>query len=176
MLQKQPDHDQSWVAIDFETSGLNCKTDRVIEYAAIRIYGGNFVGELTTLIDVPCRIQTAAKRIHGINHKMLTGQPRPAQAWSDFIEFIGSSSLIAHNADFDFNFLRSELGRLGCSISNKSICTLQLARRRYPNLDNHRLETVARHVLGEIPADCRLHRALNDARLVAYLWLAQEDR
>ena len=49
---------------------------------------------------------------------------------------------------------------------------MHLARQRLPHLPNHRLETVARHLLGELPEECRLHRALDDARLAARVWLA----
>lgn len=150
--------------------------DRVIEYAAVMIRDGAVISELTTLVNTPCNIHPVAQRTHGIDASMLAGQPTSEDAWQRFMNFIGQAPLIAHNARFDMNFIKYELGRLGKRLSNKTVCTLRLARRRYPNLSNHRLETVARHVLGEIPDDCRLHRALDDARLVARLWMALEER
>lgn len=164
------------MAIDIETSGLSPMGDRVIEYGAVKIADGKMVCEIDTLIDVPCRIHPGARRTHEIDNTMLGGQPGPEAAWQDFLAFIGQAPLVAHNARFDINFIQCELGRLNSRLTNKSICTLQLARRRYPRLNNHRLATVARHVLGEIPADCRQHRALGDARLVAYLWRAMGEK
>ncbi|MFH1851672.1 MAG: 3'-5' exonuclease [Candidatus Neomarinimicrobiota bacterium] len=163
-------------AIDVETSGLNPAGDRVIEYGAVKIQRGEISAEATTLIDVPCCIHPQAQRTHGIDATMLVGQPGPEAAWREFLEFIGKAPLIAHNAPFDIRFISAELSRLGIGLLNKSICTLRLTRRRYPRLNNHKLETVARHVLGEIPADCHRHRALGDARLVARLWLALEGK
>ena len=88
-----------------------------------------------------------------------------------FLEFIADAPLVAHNAAFDMSFIRHELGRLGLGLPNRGICTVKLSRRLYPRLPSHKLEAVARHVLGDIPADCRLHRAMGDARLLARLWV-----
>ena len=160
-------------AIDVETSGLSpFRGDRVIELAAVMIGDGEIVEEFSTLINAPCTIHLSAKRLHGISRAMLKNQPGPAEAWKRFQLFVGDAPLIAHNAQFDMEFIRYELSGLKKHLSNRSICTLRLARRRYPRLPRHRLEDVARHVLGEIPKDCRLHRALGDARLVARLWMA----
>jgi len=165
----------SLVAIDVETSGLSpARGDRVIECAAVWVSRGEIVSEFTRLINAPCTIHPAAAQVHGITPDMLAGQPLPAEVWSDFMECVGDSVLIAHNAAFDVRFIQTELARLGKRLPNRSVCTLKLAKQRYPRLPSHRLESVARHVLGTIPADCRLHRALDDARLVAELWMAME--
>lgn len=164
-------------AIDVETSGLSqYGSDRVIEYAAVKIYNGEIVSEFSTLIYAPCPIHHEAKRVHGITREMLHDKPKPDDAWLLFLEVVGKAPLIAHNAKFDMGFIRHELARMGKRLSNKSICTLRLARKRYPRLTSHKLESVARHVLGEIPADCRLHSALGDARLVARIWMAMEGK
>ena len=110
---------------------------------------------------------------------MLTWLPPPTvvskDVWASFLEFTGNSPLIAHNAAFDIGFIRHELAILGLPLTNRSICTLKLARRRFPRLVSHRLEAVARHVLGGIPDDCRLHRALGDARLAGRIWVAMNE-
>ena len=105
---------------------------------------------------------------------MLVGMPTPPEVWPEFLAFVGDGVLVAHNAPFDLRFIRHELARLGLGLNNGSVCTLQVARRCYPNLPGYRLETVARHVLGTIPSDCQLHRALGDARLVARMWQGME--
>jgi DNA polymerase-3 subunit epsilon len=102
---------------------------------------------------------------------MLRGKPSPAEAWPWFVDFVGNSPLVAHNSPFDSGFIRHELALLGMRLRNPWHCTVRLARKHLPQLPNHRLETVARHLLGDIPADCRLHRALGDARLAARVWI-----
>lgn len=161
-----------YVCVDVETSGLSAaRGDRVIEIGAVLVEDNRITNEFGTLIDAGCAIHWAAQRVHGISAAMLRGQPGPEEAWTGFMEFIADATLVAHNARFDTGFIRHELARMGIGLANQSICTVELSRRLYPRLPSHRLETVARHVLGEIPADCRLHRALGDARLLARMWV-----
>ena len=103
---------------------------------------------------------------------MLAGQPSPETAFPALHAFLRGSTLVCHNAGFDLGFLRAEFARCGLALPNPYRCTLQLSRRRYPHLPNHRLETVARHILGKIPADLQLHRALADAVITAQVWMA----
>jgi len=165
----------SYVAIDVETSGLNlAKGDRVLECAAVRLSHGKISSEFSRLVQVSCSIHPSASQVHGITMEMLVGQSLPQEVWNDFLEFIGDAVLLAHNAPFDLRFIRHEIAMLGSGFTNRSICTLRLAKQHFPQLPNHRLESVARHVLGTIPADCQLHRALGDARLVAKIWMGME--
>ena len=176
-MVKRSQNNKTFCAIDIETSGLRLiGGDRVIECAAVKIENSEIISEFSTLINVLCNIHPKAKQVHGITRKMLIEQPYPQEAWMQFLDFIGYSPLIAHNAKFDMGFIRHELLRLKKRLPNKSICTLRLARKRYPNLSTHKLESVARHIFGKIPADCNLHRALGDARLVAHIWMAMEGK
>ncbi|MEI8354483.1 MAG: 3'-5' exonuclease [Deltaproteobacteria bacterium] len=168
--------DRRYVAIDVETSGISTlRGSRVIEVAAVEIRDGKISAEFSSMINVECVIHPAAARVHGITRRMLRDAPGAEEVWRIFLEFADNSPLIAHNASFDTGFIRSELSILGLSLPNSSICTLGLARKRFPRLESHRLEAVARHLLGGIPADFRLHRALDDARLAALVWVALND-
>lgn len=161
------------VVIDVETTGLSpARGDRVIEVGAVALEAGEVVGEFVSLIAAGRSIPHHVSRIHGITDEMLRGQPRPEEVYPALREFIGASALVAHNARFDLAFLRHEFGRLGLGLGNRAVCTLVMARQRLPHLADHRLETVARHLLGGLPAACRLHRALDDARLTARVWAA----
>jgi len=164
------------IAVDVETSGLAAVSGgRVIEIGAVAIEEGRIVAELSTLIQTGTPISYGAFKIHGISREMLRGQPAPDEVWPAFLNFIGNAPLIAHNAPFDTGFIRHELALLGLGLPNPSICTVRLARRCCPQLPNHRLATVARHLLGELPGDCHLHRALDDARLAARIWMAMHN-
>jgi DNA polymerase III epsilon subunit family exonuclease len=161
------------IFFDVETSGLSpANGDRVIEIGAVAVAGEQIEAEFSTLIGVGCDIHWAAQRVHGISPAMLRGQPLPEEVWPAFLGFAANAPLIAHNAPFDARFLRHELGGLGLRLNNAIHCSLEASRRHFPSLASHRLEVVARHVLGDIPADCRMHRALGDARLLARIWVA----
>ncbi len=127
--------------------------------------------EFHRLIDIGRPIPKAASRIHGITAEMLTSQPKAEEVLKAFCQFIGKGILVAHNADFDIGFLRYENSRIGQSLPNRHICTLKVSRKLYPGLPDYRLETVAKHILGiEIDKGMR-HRALDDARLTARIWM-----
>lgn len=163
---------QRYVVFDVETTGLYPhKGDRIIEIGGIVIEDGRMIEEFTTLIDVGEPIPKSAQRIHGITNEMTQGKPTPYEAITGFYDFIINGTLIAHNAKFDCKFLKYEFGKLGLALDNRSICTLRLSRRLLPRLSNHRLGTVYRHLFGTLPQETNLHRALDDARLTAKVWL-----
>jgi len=160
------------IVIDVETTGLSVQRGgRVIEVGAVAIEHGVITAEFDTLINTGAEISYAAYRVHGISEQMLAGKPAPADVWTSFHSFVADGSLIAHNAPFDSAFVRHELGRVDITLQNQWQCTVRLARRRLPNLPNHRLDTVYRHLFGNIPEGVARHRALDDARMAARIWV-----
>lgn len=159
------------VVIDVETTGLSAGYgDRVIEVGAVAVDGGEIVAEYGSLIRVEKSIPSHVSRIHGITNDMLADEPLPDEVYPALRAFLGGSVLVAHNARFDLAFLRFEYCRLGLRFENRSVCTLDIARRRLPLLPDHRLETVYRHLFGALPEGMRRHRALDDARLTSRVW------
>jgi DNA polymerase-3 subunit epsilon len=160
-----------WVAIDVETTGLSpLDGDRVIEIGAIAFGDEGFMYEFSSLVWTDRKISPGALVVHGITSEMLRGQPRPEEVFPSFLRFAGDSTLVAHNARFDLGFIRHELARLGLGLKNRHVCTLKNSRRLLSRLPDYRLETVARHLLG-VRSVRGLHRALDDARLVARIWM-----
>ena len=161
------------VVVDLETTGFSpFRGDRVIEVGAVAIEHGEITGEYSTLVQAPRPIPAQATRLHGITAGMLIGQPGPEVIFPALRDFLGDRTIVAHNAAFDLPFLQHEFRRLGLSLLNRHVCTLELSRRCLPDLENHRLPTVARHLFGDLPEGMKLHRALDDARLTARVWLA----
>lgn len=144
---------------------------RVIEIGALALENGIVVAEFDTLIDTGAEISYGAYLVHGISQDMLYGKPQPEEVWSRFREFIGGAGLIAHNAPFDSAFIRRELALLGVGLPNPWSCTVRLARKCLPQLPNHKLGTVYRYLFGSFPASVQRHRALDDARLTARIWV-----
>lgn len=171
------DKKSRYVVFDVETTGLRLwRNDRIIEIGAVPVNGDYIGEEFHTLIGTDKRITKAAQKIHGITQEMLSGQPKTEEALTGFQQFIGDSTLVAYNADFDIGFLGYEYSRIGQGLRNCHICTLKLSRKLYPGLPDYRLETVAKHVLGIEIDKGRRHRALDDARLTARIWLKIRDR
>ena len=158
------------VVFDTETSGLSPKSGhRIIEIGAVALNGTEITGEFQSLIDADCEISWQATNVHGITNRMLKGEPSAWQVFSDFRDFIGDATLVAHNAQFDLRFLEFEYAELGFSLTNRSQCTLRLSRKVWPELENHKLGTVARHV-GASFDGLQQHRALDDAKVTAEIW------
>ena len=165
-----------FVVFDIETTGLNpLRGHKIIEIGAVAINDRVICEEFESLIDIKKSIPKTACKIHGTTTEMLSGQPETKEVLKAFREFIGRSILVAHNADFDMGFLRWECSRTGLSLSNRCICTLELSKTLYPGLSNYKLGTVARHALGMEMPEGRCHRALDDARLTARIWLKMRE-
>ncbi|HOE17900.1 MAG TPA: 3'-5' exonuclease [Syntrophorhabdaceae bacterium] len=160
-----------YIVFDIETTGLFVeKGHRVIEVGAIKVDGGAMGEEFQSLINTDKPIAKAAWKVHGITAEMLAGQHEAKEVFSAFRDFAGTSTLVAHNAAFDVGFLRREFMRAGLVFNSRHKCTLEMSRKLFPGLGNYKLETIARH-LG-IPVDkTRRHRALDDARLTAQVWI-----
>ena len=183
---------ERYVVLDVETTSLSpWKGDRVIEIGAVALEGGTMMAEFSTLIQAPRAIPSCASQIHGITDEMLIGQPTPEEVFPALEAFIQDSIFVAHNARFDLGFLRREYELLGTRFHHPHVCTLAMSRSRFPRLRNHKLETVYRHLMGSsgtcsgspkgserVPGRNRkqTHRALDDARMVAIIWLAMEGR
>jgi len=167
---------REFITFDIETTGLFPRRgDRIIEIGAVSMRDGIIEKEYSSLVKTQRRMTKAAQRVHGISNEDLQNAPHPDEVFSDFSEFIKGSILISHNAAFDTSFLRYELQRHRLFLNNRAICTLELSRRRFPDLTNHKLQTVHRHLFQDRAVEQR-HRALDDARMVAEIWMAMEGR
>ena len=89
---------------------------------------------------------------------------------SDFLNFIGDSVLVAHNAPFDMRFLNHEISMIydGYRVANPHLCTVQLSRKLIPQIENHKLNTVAQHFRVDL---VNHHRASHDAHATAKIFI-----
>jgi DNA polymerase-3 subunit alpha (Gram-positive type) len=157
-----------YVVFDVETTGLSpTEGDRVIEFAALKVRGGKITDRLVSLVD-PCRA-LAAQEVHGITEEMLHGAPKSHEVMPKIIEFLGSATLVAHNASFDVKFLANELALAGRKLHEDTpvIDTIKMAKCFLPHLTSYRLEYVARSLGLTIGTT---HRAQADAELTVQLF------
>jgi DNA polymerase-3 subunit epsilon len=161
-----------YVALDVETTGLSPRNGhRIIEIGAVAIEDGRIREEFQSLVNGERRISSKIQRIHGISNEMLVNQPKFEELFPQLRSFLKDSIIVAHNARFDRDFLRHEMRRLSVTMMNRFVCTMEMSRQCYPGLPDYTLDTVYRHVFGEIPVDIRRHRALDDARMAARIWM-----
>ena len=159
----------TFTVFDTETTGLEPKSNRVVEAGAIRFDERGIISRFNVLINPGMPMPAEVTKINGITDSMLAKQPAAAIVLPDFLRFIGDSVLIAHNAQFDINFINEELARLGKpQLRNRVIDTLLFAREVFPGLPNYKLQTLAtKFGINAIDA----HRAEDDARVCMELFL-----
>jgi DNA polymerase-3 subunit epsilon len=163
------------IVLDTETTGLDPRSGhRVIEIACIEIEDYLPTGNsFHRYIDPERDIDPEAEKVHGISRRMLIGKPTfdHADICKPFLEFVGESTIVAHNAAFDRGFVNSELERAGCAPlpDSRWTCTYELAKSRFPGMYNS-LDALCKRFRISL-ADREKHGALIDTRLLAMVYL-----
>jgi DNA polymerase III epsilon subunit family exonuclease len=160
----------TFIIIDVETTGLDPLQCEIIEFGAIKIEKNEIKDIFNTLIAPRSSIPSVIEKITGITNEMVAGYPNINTAMENFLSFVGSDTLIAHNAEFDLGFIKHHAQvALNKNINNACICTLKLARFLLPNLSNHKLHTIAAYFKINTPS---LHRAVGDCETTYQIWRA----
>jgi DNA polymerase III subunit epsilon len=164
-------YDRHVVFLDLETTGATATHDRITEVGLVEVQDGAFVREWSTLVNPGMSIPPAIQALTGITNDMVALAPRFEEIARELYLAIDGRVLVAHNARFDYGFLKNEFRRLGKSFAAPVLCTVKLSRKLFPQHPRHNLDSLmTRH---NIRCDAR-HRALGDARV---LWqLAQQWR
>jgi len=153
--------------IDTETTGLDPRQARVVEFAAVRRDNGRLDAgsAFRRLIDPGEPIPQAASRIHGIDDAKIAGAPRFAAAWTEIADALGDAILIGHTIGFDLAVLKHECARAGLAWTPPpALDTRLLAELAEPNLADFSLDSLAAWLGVEITGR---HSALGDARAAA---------
>lgn len=159
-----PLHDTTFVVVDLETTGGSAASDAITEIGAVKIRGGEVIGELATLVDPGRSIPQMIVEITGITSAMVIGAPPIERVLPAFLEFAAGAVLVAHNAQFDIGFLRAAATRCDTAWpAFKVLCTVKLARRV---LTRDEAPSVKLSALASLFAASTqpTHRALDDAR------------
>ena len=157
---------QSLAFVDLETTGATASKDRITEIGIILLDGEN-VEEWSTLVQPEARIPSHIERLTGITNEMVTDAPRFNEVAQTVLRLLDGRIFVAHNARFDYAFLKQSFLREGIDFFAKTLCTVKLSRRLFPSHPRHNLDSlIARH---NLKVDSR-HRAIGDARLIHQFW------
>lgn len=153
--------------IDLETTGATASTDRITEIGIVEVDADGTVREWQQLVNPGTPISPFIEQLTGISNAMVAGAP-PFHAVADEARRrLDGRLFIAHNAGFDYGFLKSEFKRLGIVFRAPVLCTVKLSRALFPEHKRHNLDAlIERHGL---QAAAR-HRALADAQLIHQFW------
>ena len=150
----------SLVLVDLETTGANPVEDRITEIAVMRVERGRVVECWQSLVNPGRRIPALIQRIIGITDDMVADAPAFAELADHVRTLLDGSVFVAHNARFDYGFIRNEYARIGEQFEAPVLCTVKLSRALYPEYHKHGLDAlIERH---GFVCDAR-HRAMGDA-------------
>ncbi|HET7741514.1 MAG TPA: DEDD exonuclease domain-containing protein [Mycobacterium sp.] len=164
--------DTTFVVVDLETTGGRATEsapgrgdhDQITEIGAVKVRGGEIIGQLGTLVDPGRAIPPQIVALTGITTAMVCDAPRIESVLPSFLEFARGAVLVAHNAGFDIGFLKAAAKR--CDIAWPQppvLCTVKLARRvlTRDEAPSVRLSALAQLFSASTTPN---HRALDDAR------------
>ena len=157
---------QQLAFVDLETTGATASLDRITEIGIILVDESG-VQEWSSLVNPETRISGFSERLSGISNEMVANEPRFCDLANRVYKMLEGRIFVAHNARFDYAFLKQSFMREGIDFSVKTLCTVKLSRRLYPGYPKHNLDTlIERHGLKVSGR----HRALADAQLIHQFW------
>ena len=165
--------DSTFVVFDIETTGFSAVNDRIIEIGAVKVENGMITEKFSEFVNPERPIPFEIEKLTSINDRMVEDAPNISVILPKFMDFCGSSVLVAHNADFDTGFIRHNCEVLGLTYDYTYVDTLGIARSFLEGLKNYKLDTVV-EAMG-----CTLanhHRAVDDAGATADVFVRFLER
>lgn len=159
-MSKEP----RYAIVDIETTGGLVKRDKITEIAIVIHNGEEVIDQYQTLINPERSIPPFITDMTGITNEMVAEAPVFYEVAKDIVLKTEGAVFVAHNARFDYGFLREEFGRLGFTYTRKQLCTVRLSRKMIPELRSHSLDSLIRHFSIQVS---HRHRALDDALATA---------
>lgn len=156
----------SYVCLDLETTGLNPKTDKIIEVGAIKVKGGEIVGQMETFVNPQRALEARIVELTGICDEQLYDAPDITGVLPGLLDFIGGDILLGHSVLFDYSFIKKAAINQKLKFEKFGIDTLKIARKFLPDLESRSLGFLCNHFGIEHNA----HRALTDALATSSLY------
>ncbi|TAK98527.1 MAG: ethanolamine utilization protein, partial [Aquabacterium sp.] len=158
---------QPMVFVDLETTGSTGTVDRITEIGIVELNEEGEVREWSSLVNPQTSIPSFIQSLTGITHDMVADAPTFAELADEVLSRLHGRLFVAHNARFDYGFLKNEFKRLDLDFKAPVLCTVKLSRKLFPQYSKHNLDAlVERHQL-HMPAR---HRALADADVLRQFW------
>ena len=154
---------EKMVFLDCETTGGRADYHRIIEIGLLVVEDGRLVETWQSFINPETSLPPFIQRLTGIQPAMVAQAPLFAEIAPLLLDKLQGRTLVAHNARFDYSFLKQEFRRAGIDYSTKPLCSVRFSRNLYPQFKRHSLSTIIQRF--QISIENR-HRALDDARVI----------
>ncbi len=153
-----------FAVVDIETTGLYHQDHDITEVAVVHVDDGGLRQVFHSLINPNRQIPSQISGLTGINNSLVEGAPSFEDVLGELERVLEGRIFVAHNVNFDYQFLKAAFEKRGLKLVAKRFCTMRYARKLFPNLPNHRLGTVINHL--DISNES-VHRAHGDAMALA---------
>lgn len=157
---------ESYVCVDLETTGLNPKTDKIIEIGAVRVENGVRTESFESFVNPGCLLPQKITELTGITDAALKDAPEIAEVLPDLLAFLREDVLLGHSILFDYSFIKKAAVNRRMKFERQGIDTLRIARQFLPELESRSLDFLCGHY--GIPH--KAHRALADAEATSLLY------
>ena len=159
---------EKMVLLDCETTGGNAVHHRIIEIGLLVIENGELIETWQSFIDPRVALPPFIQKLTGISPGMVRGAPEFSEIAEELLAKLEGRTLVAHNARFDYGFLKNEFERVGISYNAKPLCSVKFSRNLYPQFKRHGLSQIIERF--ELSIENR-HRALDDAQMIYQFFL-----
>jgi len=150
----------SYVAIDVETTGLDPRTEKIIEIGAVLVQDGIAVKEKSTLVNPGRELTERIRELTGIQDSMLEHAPGIGEVIGEYVNFCQGLPILGHNILFDYRFLKQAAVNQGLEFEKQGIDTLYLCRKFMPSQEKKNLGNACAYFQVDLKT---AHRALGDA-------------
>ncbi len=156
-------NEKIFTIVDVETSGSSANYDRIIEIGILRIENGKIVKTFKSLINPEQSLSPYITNITGIRTEDLLNAPTFEDIKDEVFELFEGAIFVAHNARFDYGFIRNEFKRAGMNFNKKCLCSVRLSRKLFGRYKRHDLSSI----IDRFDFVCEnRHRAFDDAKVI----------
>ena len=160
--------------VDVETTGGSPQSHRIIDIALIQVCGGKIIREFQSLVQPSQPVSQFIAQLTGITDAMLEGAPAFEEIAMEVASMLEGTIFVAHNAPFDYAFVKQECARAGFSVNLPQLCTVRLSRALFPEERKHNLDIVIERC--GIQIGPTRHRAYTDTKAIVDFFLHVHER
>lgn len=153
----------NFTIVDIESTGGSPYFNRIIEIGILRVERGDVVAKYQTLLNPLMELPEFITKLTGLRDEDLIDAPTFEEKKDEILELFEDSVFVAHNAGFDYEFIKEEFRRVGYGFDAQQLCTVRLSRALFPNEKHHNLGALIERYKFE-PEN--RHRAFDDAQVL----------
>ena len=151
-----------YAVVDIEATGGNHIKGKIIEVAIYIFDGEKIIDEYSTLINPETKVDWYVTKLTGITNEMVSSAPTFKEVSEQIVDLLNGKIFVAHDVDFDYQFIKTELKKVGHDLNEPKVCTIQLSEKHLPDADSYSLGKLCKTLGIPIPKEDR-HRAAGDA-------------